>query len=324
MLAQASMGAPAKGSWGSYQARWGEGNKGIRYPLGAMRLIFGERDVPYQEARVVVLPVPYDLSLSFLPGARRGPEAILLASRELEPFLLELSVAPEEVGIYAAEPVPFVAGSAEKSHILIREAALAHLLAGKFVVALGGDHSITHPLVMAHREALGEFSILHIDAHADLYPEWQGSVYSHASPFYRLLQEGFPLVQVGIRAMDQDSLGLAREKGVGLFPAHRIHREGLPLKAILAALGRRVYISLDFDALDPAFMPSVGTPLPGGLSYRQVVDLLEAVFQEKEVVGMDFVELSPNGQFHAEMTAAQLVYHAIGLKGLQAGWLSPL
>jgi agmatinase len=199
-----------------------------------------------------------------------------------------------------------------------------HLQAGKFLVALGGDHSITHPLVMAHREALGEFSILHIDAHADLYPEWQGSVYSHASPFYRLLQEGFPLVQVGIRAMDQDSLSLAREKGVGLFPAHRIHREGLPLKAILAALGRRVYISLDFDALDPAFMPSVGTPLPGGLSYRQVVDLLEAVFQEKEVVGMDFVELSPNGQFHAEMTAAQLVYHAIGLKGLQAGWLSPL
>jgi agmatinase len=289
-----------------------------------MRLIFGERDVPYQEARVVVLPVPYDLSLSFLPGARRGPEAILLASRELEPFLLELGVAPEEVGIYAAEPVPFVAGSAEKSHLLIREAALAHLLAGKFVVALGGDHSISHPLVMAHREALGEFSILHIDAHADLYPEWQGSVYSHASPFYRLLHEGFPLVQVGIRAIDQDSLSLAREKGVGLFPAHRIHREGLPLKAILAALGRRVYISLDFDALDPAFMPSVGTPLPGGLSYRQVVDLLEAVFQEKEVVGMDFVELSPNGQFYAEMTAAQLVYHAIGLKGLQAGWLSPL
>lgn len=289
-----------------------------------MRLIFGERDTPYQEARVVVLPVPYDLSLSFLPGARRGPEAILLASRELEPFLLELSVAPEEVGIYAAEPVPFVAGSAEESHRLIREAALGHLLAGKFVVALGGDHSITHPLVLAHREALGAFSLLHIDAHADLYPEWQGSVYSHATPFHRLIQEGFSLVQVGLRAMDQDSLLLARERAVALFPAHRIHREGLPLEAILQALGERVYISLDFDALDPAFMPSVGTPLPGGLSYRQVVDLLEAVFREKEVVGMDFVELSPNGQFHAEMTAAQLVYHAIGLKGLQAGWLSPL
>ena len=288
-----------------------------------MCLVFGEREAAYEEARVVVLPVPYDLSLSFLPGARRGPEAILLASRELEPFLLELGVAPEEVGIHAAEPVPFVAGSAEESHRLIREAALDHLKAGKFLVALGGDHSITHPLVMAHREALGEFSVLHIDAHADLYPEWQGSVYSHASPFYRLLREGFPLVQVGIRAMDRDSLTLAQEKGVALFPAHRIHREGLLVEAILAALGKRVYISFDFDALDPAFMPSVGTPLPGGLSYRQAVDLLEAIFREKEVVGMDFVELSPNGQFHAEMTAAQLVYHAIGLKGLQAGWLQP-
>jgi len=286
-----------------------------------MRLVFGERDTPYAEARVVVLPVPYDLSLSFLPGARRGPEAILLASRELEPFLLELGVTPEEVGIHAAEPVPWVAGSAEESHALIREAALGHLRAGKFVVSLGGDHSITHPLVQAHREALGAFSLLHIDAHADLYPEWQGSMYSHASPFYRLLGEGFPLVQVGIRAIDQDSLAWARGKGVALFPAHRLHREGLPIREILEALGERVYISLDFDALDPSVMPSVGTPLPGGLSYRQVVDLLSAVFQEKEVVGMDFVELSPTGQFHAEMTAAQLVYHAIGLKGLQTGWL---
>lgn len=123
-----------------------------------MRLVFGEKDTPYEEARVVVLPVPYDLSLSFLPGARRGPEAILLASRELEPFLLELGAAPEEVGIHAAEPVPWVAGMAEESHRLIREEALRHLRAGKWVVALGGDHSVTHPLVQAHREALGDFS----------------------------------------------------------------------------------------------------------------------------------------------------------------------
>lgn len=82
-------------------------------------------------------------------------------------------MAPEEVGIHAAEPVPWVAGMAEESHLLIREEALRHLKAGKFVVALGGDHSITHPLALAHREVLGEFSLLHIDAHADLYPEWQ-------------------------------------------------------------------------------------------------------------------------------------------------------
>ena len=126
-----------------------------------MRLVFGEKDAPYEEARVVVLPVPYDLSLSFLPGARRGPEAILLASRELEPFLLELGAAPEAVGIHAAEPVPWVAGMAEESHRLIREEALKHLRAGKWLVALGGDHSVTHPLVQAHREALGPWGATH-------------------------------------------------------------------------------------------------------------------------------------------------------------------
>lgn len=289
-----------------------------------MRPIFGERDTPYAEARVVVLPVPYDLSLSFLPGARRGPAAILEASQELEPFLLELGVSPEEVGIHAAEAVPWVAGSAEESHRLIREAALSHLRAGKWVVALGGDHSITHPLVQAHREVLGPFTILHIDAHADLYPEWQGSVYSHASPFYRLVQQGFSVVQVGLRAVSRESLALIRERGLGFFPAHRIRKEGLPIQEILSALGKRVYVSFDFDALDPSVMPSVGTPLPDGLTYREAVDLLSAVFGETEVVGIDFVELSPNGLFHAEMTAAQLVYHAIGLKGLQAGWLRPV
>lgn len=286
-----------------------------------MRLVFGEKDTPYEEARVVVLPVPYDLSLSFLPGARRGPEAILLASRELEPFLLELGAAPEEVGIHAAEPVPWVAGMAEESHRLIREEALRHLRAGKWVVALGGDHSVTHPLVQAHREALGDFSLLHVDAHADLYPEWQGSVYSHASPFYRLLTEGFPWSRWGSGPWTETPCAWP-EKGRGPLSRPPDPPGGASLDEILRALGKRVYISLDFDALDPSLMPSVGTPLPGGLSYRQVVDLLEAVFREKEVVGMDFVELSPNGQFHAEMTAAQLVYHAIGLKGLQAGWLS--
>ena len=229
-----------------------------------MRLVFGEKDTPYEEARVVVLPVPYDLSLSFLPGARRGPEAILLASRELEPFLLELGAAPEEVGIHAAEPVPWVAGMAEESHRLIREEALRHLRAGKWVVALGGDHSVTHPLVQAHREALGDFSLLHVDAHADLYPEWQGSVYSHASPFYRLLTEGFPLVQVGIRAMDRDSLRLARKKGVALFPAHRIHREGLPLDEILRPWGSGSTSAWTLTPWTPPSCPAWARPFPGG------------------------------------------------------------
>ncbi len=284
---------------------------------------FGEVQTPLEQARVVVLPVPYDLSLSFLPGARKGPKAILDASVELELFHAELGIDPSEAGIHAAEAVPWVAGDAVASHALIRDAARRYLELGRFVVALGGDHSITYPLVQAHREAHGAFTVLHIDAHADLYPEWQGSIYSHASPIYRLVQEGIPVVQVGLRAISRESLALIRAHRIPHFPAHHLHTQGWPLQEILDALGERVYITFDFDALDPSVMPAVGTPLPDGLTYREAANLLTAVFQHKEVVGMDFVELSPNGTFHAEMTAAQLVYHAIGCKALQAGWLQP-
>ena len=271
---------------------------------------------------MVVLPVPYDLSLSWLPGARRGPEAILKASPELELFDLELGLDPSRAGIFTAPPVSIVAGDAERSHQKIEEAARAYLDKGKFLVSLGGDHSITLPLVRAHRERLGDFAVLHVDAHDDLYDTWQGSRLSHAAVMRRVAELGVPIVQVGQRAYAEDSLAFAKAQGIPVFPAHRIRREGLPIQEILAALPDRVYISFDFDALDPSEMPAVGTPLPGGLSFTEASDLLAAVFREKEVVGIDFVELSPiPGLFFPEMTAASLVYRAIGLKAEAAGWV---
>lgn len=285
---------------------------------------FGEVQTPLTEARIVVLPAPYDLSLSFRPGARNGPGAILAASQELELFNFELLLEPAKVGIHAAEEVPWVAGDAAASHALIFEAAKEHLDKGKFVVALGGDHSISYPLIQAHQAYSEPFTVLQIDAHTDLYPQWQGSIYSHASPMHRLVMDGVRLVQVGLRAVSEDSYQLMRERGIPHFAAHTLHTRGFDHQAIVDALSERVYISFDFDALDPAVMPAVGTPLPGGLGYREALDLLASVFGARQVVGMDFVELSPCGQFHAEMTAAQLIYHAIGLKALQADWLGPI
>ncbi|WP_293171960.1 agmatinase [Oceanithermus sp.] len=281
---------------------------------------FGEEQAPFERARVVVLPVPYDLSLSFRPGARLGPEAILGASRELEPYDFELGLDPARAGVHAAEAVPMVAGDAAASHALIEERTRELLDAGKFVVALGGDHSITLPLVRAHRAALGAFGVLHVDAHDDLYDRWQGSPLSHASVMRRVHELGVPLVQVGQRAVARDSHAYLRAHAIPQFPARRIAREGLPLGEILEALPPRVYLSFDFDALDPSEMPAVGTPLAGGLRFGQVLDLLEAVFEAKEVVGMDFVEFSPVDLFYPAMTAAQLVHRALGLKVRAAGW----
>ncbi len=271
---------------------------------------------------MVVLPVPYDLSLSWRPGARMGPEAILRASPELEPFDLELGVDPSRAGVFTAPPVPIVAGDAAGSHRKIEEAARSYLEMGKFLVGLGGDHSVTLPLVRAHRAVLGDFAVLHLDAHDDLYDTWQGSRLSHASVMRRVVELGLRVVQVGQRAYAEDSLRFARESGIPVFAAHEIQCQGMPTRDILEALPERVYLSFDFDVLDPSEMPAVGTPLPGGLRYRQAMELLEAVFSEKEVIGADFVELSPvPGLFYPEMTAASLVYRAIGYKARAAGWV---
>jgi len=282
---------------------------------------FGEENGLLPESRIVILPAPYDLSLSFLPGARLGPEAILAASVELEPYDFELELDAQSLGIHTAEPVPWVAGEAAKSHELIEEAASGYLGAGKFLIALGGDHSISLPLVRAHLAHVDEFGVLHVDAHDDLYDSWQGSRLSHASVMRRIHELGLPLVQVGQRAVARDSHAYIKEHGIPCFPASKIRRRGLPIDDILRALPDRVYLSFDFDALDPSEMPAVGTPLAGGLSFGQVIDLLEAVFQEKNVIGLDFVELSPiPGLFYPQMTAAQLIYRAIGLKAVSAGW----
>ncbi len=266
---------------------------------------------------MAVLPVPYDLSLSWLPGARKGPEAILRASQELEDFDLELGFDPLEVGVYTAPEVPIVAGDAVASHAKIEAAAGALVHAGKFVVALGGDHSITLPLVRAMRARFGAFAVLHVDAHDDLFDRFQGSALSHASVMRRVHELGVPLVQVGQRAYARASWAFAKAAGIPVFPAHRRFSVG----EVLAALPDRVYLSFDFDALDPAEMPAVGTPVPGGLSYRHAVELLAALFAEKDVIGADFVELSPvPGLFYPEMTAATLVAKTIGFKARAAGW----
>lgn len=279
---------------------------------------FGEKNAAWEEARIVILPVPYDLSLSFRPGARLGPEAIIQASSELEPYLFELGVTPEDYGIFTAPAVPWVAGDAKASHAAIASAAQYHLAAGKWVLALGGDHSVSYPLIQAHKNP--DLTVLQLDAHGDLYPGYQGSLYSHAAPMYRLVQAGYQLVQVGQRVLSRYEQALIQEQQIPFFPARSLQSNFDPAK-IVAALPMKVYITLDLDVLDPSQMPSVGTPLPGGLSYIQLMEILSAVFAEREVVGMDLVEFSPSGDFHAAMTAAQIAYETLGLLGTSRGWV---
>jgi agmatinase len=289
---------------------------------------FTPHGVPLSEARMVVLPVPYDLGLSWMPGARLGPRAILEASQEVERFNYDTFCAPADAGI-ATAPAFGARGEESASYeSRIQTAARQYLEADKFILSLGGDHSITFPLVCAHHAHFAAqnlpIGIMHLDAHTDLWPTYQGTSASHATPMYRLANMGIPIVSAGLRVLTPEDFERARTLPVKLLPMYNLRRRGMmaQIEAALERLPQHVYLSLDLDALDPSEMPAVGTPMPGGFRFDELLEVLELLFSKKTVVGADLVEFSPAPGLHfPQMTAAQLAYDLLGLKALQAKWV---
>jgi len=271
---------------------------------------------PEGEARVAILPVPYDLTTSYQPGARRGPLAILEASTHLETYDEELGRETwEEVGI---ETVPAVVPDTSGPAATVRrieEVARELVDAGKFLVSLGGEHSITAPLVRAVRTAHPGLGVLQLDAHADLRDEFEGSPLNHACVMHRVLDDGVALAQVGIRSLTADERTLIRERRIcTVFAPEAV---GAPVAGwigrVLAALPDEVYVTVDLDAFDPAIMPATGTPEPGGLDWYRTLEVLREVARSKRVVGFDVVELSPiPGNVAPDFLAAKLVYRLLG------------
>lgn len=275
-------------------------------------------------AKIVVLPLPYDLGLSWMPGTRLGPRSILEASQEVERFNYDTFCYPADAGIATA---PAFGGRGEEIPTYesrIQAAAEQYLEQGKFLYSIGGDHSITYPLVMAHLKHHPGIGVLHLDAHTDLWPTYQGMNSSHATPMYRIVQTGTKIVSAGLRVITPEDYERAATLPVKLLPMYKMRRGGMmhQFEDALEFLPERVYLSLDCDALDPSEMPAVGTPIPGGFRFDELLELLEMLFSKKTVVGADLVEFSPMPGLHfPQMTAAQLAYDVMGLKSLQAGWV---
>ncbi len=240
-----------------------------------------------RRARVALIGFPFDENSSFLRGAAGAPPLIRQA------FASESSNRWSEGGIDLSAPgiladagdVSPAAGGAMLSSI---EAAISGLLErGLHPIALGGDHSITHPILRAFAKKFPRLSLLHFDAHPDLYDEFGGNRLSHACPFARILEEGLVqrLVQVGIRAANGHQREQAARFGVEMLEM-KDWQDGKMLVVDLP-----VYVSFDIDALDPAFAPGVSHPEPGGLSTRQALDVIQRV--DAPVVGADIVEFNP-------------------------------
>jgi agmatinase len=277
-----------------------------------------EKFCSFDTAKVVVLPVPYEASTSYLKGTVKAPEAIIAASAQVELFDETLLNEFYRCGIATAEPVRCGRGPALKTQQTIYRRARQFVRAGKFVLALGGEHSITPALVKAAAERCSGLTVLQIDAHADLRDEYEASRYSHACVMRRIYDMNIPAVAVGVRSFDKEQYEFIVANKLKIWTAADIGRRAGWVSQVVKQLRKDVYITLDADVLDPAYMPGTGAPEPGGLTYQQVVDLVFAVGRARNIVGADIVEVIPGvAGVVSEFTAAKLAYKIIAAAQLK-------
>ena len=266
----------------------------------------------FERALFVILPVPYDLTSTYRSGSRLGPAAILDASAHMELYDEELGQETYQCGIHT---LPFLEPDARGPKEMVeavRRKTAEVVASGKIPVMLGGEHSISFGCVQALKERYPVLSVLQFDAHADLRDFYQGSPYSHAS-VARRISECCQLVQAGIRSMSAEEAAFLAESQVKSFSADYILEEKDWCEAIASHLKGYVYISVDLDALDPAFMPATGTPEPGGIGWKDMLRLIRAVSEKCRIRGFDVVELSPiPGLAAPDFLAAKLTYRMMG------------
>lgn len=266
-----------------------------------------------------MLPAPYDGTASYGKGAVHGPRAILEASGQLERYDEELDRCPDQAGVYTLPALELQGLKPAAVVEAVRGAARPPLEQGRFLLTLGGEHSVTTGVLQALLEVRGgrPFSVLQIDAHADLREEYLGTPFSHACVMARANELGLPLVQVGLRALSAEEREYMRSHALedGVFWAHRILSAGRDerwMDEVLARLGDEVYVTFDLDGLDPSIMPATGTPVPGGLDWHTCLGLLRKT-AARRVLAADVVELAPLPGMHApDFLAARLAYKMLG------------
>jgi agmatinase len=267
----------------------------------------------YETSRVAVLPVPFERTTSYGKGTSAGPAAILRASQSLELYDEELGTEPCQIGIATLPPFLPEAHDMAEAMAELEAEVRTHLDKGKFLVTLGGEHSITQAPVRATKEVYGEIGVVQFDAHADLREDFEGTPYSHASVLKRIVDDGIPTLAVGIRSISTPESVLIRERKLPVIWGHELDRAGELFPKLLADLPRKVYLTFDVDYFDPSLVPATGTPEPGGGLWYPTMRLLRRLFQEKEVVAMDVVELAPiGGQAASDFLTAKLIYKCLG------------
>jgi agmatinase len=267
----------------------------------------------FEQSRVLVLPISYEGTVSYGTGTAKGAAAIIDASRNMELYDEETDTEPFKIGVHTLSEA-YSLETPEAMMNALYERAKELVASNKFLVSLGGEHSISAPLIRAHAEKFHNLSILQIDAHADLREEYDGTPFSHASIMARTVKDlRIPAVQVGIRSISaEEALLLDELPHTKIFWAKDIVGRTDWIENAINLLGENVYLTIDIDGLDPSLVPNTGTPEPGGLGWYETLLLIRKLAEKKRVVGMDLVEYSHvEGQPAGAFLCAKLVYKSL-------------
>lgn len=261
------------------------------------------------EAKVVLIPVPYDGTSTWQKGADKGPQAFLEASENMELFDIETRSEVYKKGVYLTPPVT-ENSSPEKMVEAVYKTTKNYIQQEKFVTLFGGEHSISIGTIRAFNESFEDLTVVQIDAHADLRKEYEGSKCNHACAVHEA-SKTTNLIQVGIRSMDAEELEYMDENQV--YFAHDLYEDWMD--DAIGQMTPNVFLTIDLDAFDPSILPSTGTPEPGGLFWYETLDFIRTIFKKKNVVGFDIVELCPNpAEKSSDFLAAKLYYKMLSYK----------
>ena len=262
----------------------------------------------FESAKAIILPIPLESTTSYVSGTRNGPREILVASSHMELWDEEMNAHINGVGIYTLPEMELPFDDMADLMAEIRRVTAAIIEYDKFPVILGGEHSITSPVVAAMAAKYPGLSVLQIDAHADLRDSYMGTPFNHACVMRRVLEHA-RCTQVGIRSLSTEEASAVPTLSTDMFFDVSMRREANWIDRVVESLGETVYITIDADGMDPAIMPAVGTPEPGGLSWYEMLALLRAVIAARRVVGCDLVELCPiPGMVAPNFLCAKLIY----------------
>ncbi|MGC8694174.1 MAG: agmatinase [Candidatus Micrarchaeia archaeon] len=274
----------------------------------------GIEEQDYKNAKVVILPIPYDSATSYKSGTRDGPHAIINASRNIEFYNEDLNInIQNQVGIYTTEEIAPNLNSPEDNIKNISKEIEIILSDNKIPFIIGGDHSVALGSIMAIASKNKDFSILHFDAHADRRDEFMGSKYSHASVIARANEVCDNIYSVGVRSIEEESAKKYKSNILFMKDIHKLKIKEIANLIIKNLKHKKIYLTFDFDVIDSSEMPSTGTPEPDGLHFYEIKEILRLILQKKELIGADFVELAPiPGLIAPDYLAAKLIYLTIG------------